>query len=545
MLNAIRDGFNPMTGDSVYATMMSDALNVYSPVRPSPLPDYWCNVGTDGRCVDYDNTDPVNHGDDDPDPWWRECLTIFCVRDVPDHPSLGPGHVHQANQPWGMLDYTQWYKFMWDGGGADWSRAPEIGGGHGEGAWCGLGGVRSGIFNYLIWLGPYNSRAELATHMRKSCINIPDTRGRWRGPPYDQGSHGWEPAFRSCMETDMNTKDATLRLVDQAAMLVSAQTSVHGYYYALDRFWDRDLLFIGWGAADTGQNPSLADSDARFCTAQCAADRVDDLDPNPGSRFTTTAAKAGQGTRQRFRAVLNELECFGGYRTRDGHFKLLFEDQAGGQISYIFKGDAAQVHGVAYDVASPYGGGGSLNDPSSWPVQKVPSRHDAMLGKTISRIASSQRGGPTAACANGHLLHTPQVSSTLMFTPGKITHSSGQWTATGVGTNFDATCVGRTISFGGSTCTITAVASATSLTFDTPWMPTVTNRAYYLGRGPTPIPFTTRSPRAARCAAANSSTSQPPRSSSTRSAASTASSAPPSARRARPGTTATWFRAPG
>ena len=106
---------------------------------------------------------------------------------------------------------------------ADYTRAPEVAvtGAAGVSAWSGSYGVRSAIFNYLVWLGPYNSRAEFATHLRKAERLHPESRASrvsiWPLTP-DQ---------RACMETDMNNNTADLAKVAFTAQMFAALTTVH------------------------------------------------------------------------------------------------------------------------------------------------------------------------------------------------------------------------------------------------------------------------------------------------------------------------------
>jgi len=362
-LGSLRAGFDPKTGDARDAALMPNALNCYSPVRPSPLPHYWSNTTTDGRDVDGDGV--------------TDALTYFCQDGHPDSPAMPPA---------GRFPVT------------DYSRAPEIWGGHGGSAWDNDNGVRSAIFNYLIWLGPYDSRAELATHMRKACIAIPSP---------SPAKHGIDAATRACMETDINNNDADLQKVAQSAMLISALTTVQGFYYTLDRFWDRDLLLVDWSAATSGDP-----DDMRFSTAQCLRDTP--------TAFATASARPGQRTRDRYIQVMLDLECFGGYRTRDGKYKLLdylFQTAAADDSEYdTYKTNHENRTAPAYSKAGVYGGAGDQTaqaDPTTWSIQRSTNRIEKFMAMTASRIACQQRGanGKSAACPRGHLVHNPRISS--------------------------------------------------------------------------------------------------------------------------------------
>ena len=280
LLAAIRDGFHAKTGEPSDARLLAsvstalgtaDALCCYAPIRPEPLPPNWTPF--------LDAAPPSTP------------VTYWC-------PDGAPGSS-------GGLDLP---------GTADRTRAPEVWGTHGGGAWDASTGVRSAVFNYLVWLGPYDSRAELATHLRKACLCIPE--------PPPSGAAGAGPSARSCMETGVNVSASARERVARSARLVAAQTSVHGYHYALDRFWDRSLLLVDWSP-----QAACGGASARISTAQCAPDAPIDC--------FEAGWQPGQRTRTALLRELNGLECFGGYRTRDGSYRLL---------DYLFHDDAS-AHG--------------------------------------------------------------------------------------------------------------------------------------------------------------------------------------------------------
>jgi hypothetical protein len=406
MIEAIRVGFNPKTGDRAGAALLPGALICYAPIRPSPLPVNWLNPMTDPRDIDGDGN--------------NEPLTYMSADGQPDSANMSPGH-HDYISGWS--DYGRQFVYPQ----VDYTRAAEIRTGHwGTSAWdiSGHGSVRAAIFNYLIWLGPYNSRSEFATHLRKAGIAIPrNSAGQtWPDYPVQMGINADE---RACMETDINNNEADLTKVAAAAQLIAALTTVHGYYYTLDRFWDRNLLMVDWEKAVEGDA-----TDYRFCT------------PQSSSTAPVTFAQAGtlpsQKTRNRFLRDLQKVECFGGYRTRDGNYKLL---------DYLFSGDTAPAEYLTflnddlsqdwaanstsyYKRSAVYGGPGTLDDPTSWENQgnpkskadtayhKTVSRREKFMAMTASRIASTNRwaGGEngvpaTAACPNGHLLLAPKLSA--------------------------------------------------------------------------------------------------------------------------------------
>jgi hypothetical protein len=340
-ISSLRAGFNPKTGDPTSASFLQANAFSGSPVRPSPLPYYWANVSTDAGGWYYS-------GDG-----------------APDAP--------QTNR-YPPVDFT---------------RAVEIYGGHGgSNPWStgigshGKGGVRVSIFNYMIWLGPYDSRAEFATHLRKSCLVRFDPYYPTSSPDR-YGTTG--PDSRRCME-EANTSDAAVAKLASDARMLAALSTVQGYYYTLDRFWDRDLLVMNDGTGSSG-----SDTDARFTTAQCS--RTVPIDT------ATAAAKPGQKTRQFYIDMMNDLECFGGYRTRDGNYKLL---------NYLFHSDSTGHVGYTRHEAYTGGAVGSGNP------QKFTSRRQKFMAMTISRLACQQRytaSAKTAACPNGHLVHNPRIST--------------------------------------------------------------------------------------------------------------------------------------
>ncbi len=353
MMTAIKSGFKPQSGDSAGASLLRSVAVCYAPIRPEPLPVNWSNQGTDSGA------------------------TYFCPDGFPDTNGVQDRNIQ-----------------------CDRTRAPEIVGGHGGTAWDQTTGARSAIFNYLMWLGPYDSRSEFATHLRKAGLCIPYPS--YSGYPNHTGT---TPDLRRCMETDMNVRDSDLTKIARDAQLIAAQTTVHGYYYTLDRFWDRDLLFMGANAGTSGSA-----TDARVSTAQStAATPVD---------WTAAQATAGQKTRTTLLRDLSGLECFGGYRTRDGKYKLLdylFEgDTPPGEYTTFLAGSGAANDAsapTAYGRSAVYGGAGDIADPTTWTNQRITSRREKALATMLSRIASSQRtAGITAACANGHLLHSPQLN---------------------------------------------------------------------------------------------------------------------------------------
>ncbi|HOX06700.1 MAG TPA: hypothetical protein PK280_09875 [Planctomycetota bacterium] len=361
MMVAIQSGFNPQSGASAGAALLQSVDVCFAPIRPNPLPSNWCNTGTDSGGV-----------------YW-------CADGTPD---VG-----------GTVSYSI---------KCDRTRSPEIRGGHSGGAW-GSFGARSAIFNYLLWLGPYDSRAELATHLRKACLVIPSPAYEPYGEPYNLHHCGNIPPLRRCMETEMNVNASALAKVARDAQLIAALTTVHGYYYTLDRFWDRNLLMIDWEKGTTGSA-----TDYRLATLQSTA-------ASPVADPAAAGAMPHQKTRNRLMRDLNGLECFGGYRTRDGKYRLL---------DYLFAGDDAPADYLTFLASdsthsftpggfskSPvYGGAvGTIDNPSSWNIQRRTSRREKFMATTISRIASANRNAGwtagTASCASGHLLYTPKLSS--------------------------------------------------------------------------------------------------------------------------------------
>ncbi|MHC4917121.1 MAG: hypothetical protein ACYTGB_16705, partial [Planctomycetota bacterium] len=335
-VSGMRQGWKPQTGDDAGGTLLQSHTYSCAPIRPNPLPTYWANAGTDGGSFYY----PADGGPYD---------------------TFQDGH-------WPPVDYT---------------RAQEIVGGHtshGEirgQPWVSRG-VRSMIFNYLIWLGPYDSRAELATHIRKNLYCFE--------PPYDKypDNTGKTPDLRRCMaERDMSQAAADKASSD--AMMFSALTTVQGYYYTLDRFWDRDLLIVDWKGS-----PTSGDDDPRFASTQC---------PNNVSMVEADAAlKPGQQTRRYYIQLMQDLECFGGYRTRDGDYKL---------NRYLFDNDYLTYNpDPAGRVPGPIYGGGGV-------VQTKCSRMEKMIAISVSRMACMARGAKakTAACPRGHTVNNPRIST--------------------------------------------------------------------------------------------------------------------------------------
>ena len=403
MLGAIRAGFNPQTGDNSGAALLVSTATCYAPIRPNPLPNNWSNDGTDGGA------------------------TYFCLEGAPDTNGVYSSAV--------QCDHT---------------RAPEIAGGHGGSAWSATG-VRAAIFEYLCLLGPYNSRSELATHLRKAGLCIPS-------PAYDgyPNNTGKVPALRRNMEVEMNIQPTDLDTIARDAQMVAALTTVHGYYYTLDRFWDRDLLFVDWDAGDTASR-----TDTRFSNAQSSATTPISLAALEAAKDLPASAdfRPGQNTRRMFLSDLNNLQCFGGYRTRDGSYRLL---------DYLFNGDIASGQpGVDYQVSAVYGGAGTpVGDPPTWLNQKRTSRREKFLATNVSRVASQQRaGGVTASCANGHLLHSPQINAVFLEpSAGTMTCAVNATAVTGTGTNFQASWVGSNLYAAGFWYLIMAVAGPTGMT---------------------------------------------------------------------------------
>ncbi|HOX06125.1 MAG TPA: hypothetical protein PK280_06965 [Planctomycetota bacterium] len=349
---ALRRGFDAASGEPAAAELLAavdtgaggrEALCCYAPIRPAPLPINWSAAP---ECTP-------------PGP----APSYWCPDGAPD--------ASQGAAP----------------ARADRTRAPEIWGAQGGGAWDAETGLRSAVFSYLVWLGPYSSRAEFATHLRKAGICLP--------LPGSIRPSGGDAASRACMETDINATEDAGREVARSARLIAATTTVHGYFYSLDRFWDRSLLVIDWGSGPDG-----ADSDRRFGTAQCSPGRPVDC--------ATAGTFAGQRTRQALLRELNALECFGGYRTRDGKFRLLDylfreDDAPGDYLRFLENAEEASCNPLSYSVGPVYGGRG--------PVQERASRREKFMATAASRLASAQRpDGQTAACANGHLLHNPRLS---------------------------------------------------------------------------------------------------------------------------------------
>ncbi len=353
-LVAMEQGYSPRTGDSKNAKMLPQAFNTYCPIRPNPLPTYWQTVGTNPQDTNGDGN--------------KEYIGYFPHDGSFDTNPTGPRPV------------------------ADFSRAPEIRAGHGGEAWDKDTGVRSAIFSYLIWMGPYDSRAEFATHLRKGCLVIPN-------PIPD--AHGWTAATRACMETDMSNTPALRERVAECAKLISSLSTVQGYYYTLDRFWERDLLVMNDGTGTSG-----SDTDPSFTTAQ--SERITPVNS------ATAAAKPGQKTRQRYMDLISDLECFGGYRTRDGSYKLL---------DYLFNSDS--TGDTVYTIHEAYtGGAAGSGDP-----QKFVNRRQKFMAMTVSRLACQQRytdDASTAACPSGHLTHNPRLSALhkSAFAAGTVTYSA-------------------------------------------------------------------------------------------------------------------------
>ncbi len=362
-LGALKNGFNPQTGDSRSASLLQSMACAFAPIRPDPLPYYWTNTGG------------LEHA--------TGCATFWGAEG-----NYGLNAYNAANPGYPQVDYT---------------RATEVPGSSSALVYGTTRGVRASILSYLMWLGPFETRSEFATYLRKACLKIPD--GGWGcdyySSPYDED----DSARRRTME-QMNVDEAAKIKVASDARLISALTTVQGFYYTLDRFWDRDLLVIDWDAADSGDA-----TDERFATAQCERDAP--------ILWADAAAKKSQQTRDRYIQVMLDLECFGGYRTRDGKYKLLeylFETNADDGTEYTdYKDDheAGTAPTATYTIAATYGGAtGTEGDPSSWGIQRKTNRIEKFMAMTASRIACQQRGSNSmsAACSRGHLVHNPRIS---------------------------------------------------------------------------------------------------------------------------------------
>jgi hypothetical protein len=447
-ISAMIQGFNAQTGDDGTGSLLISKGYSLSPVRPDPLPAYWANFST-------------NPGSEGPNYYYS----------VDSSASLGAGVVSLANGSNNVVGTgTQFLSgpyFLNAGdriviagqtyiatsvGGdtsaqvtvanpdpdyvdesyvlpdnvldferqdtgfpvVDYSRNAEIYG-HGQASpWSsdissyGTGGIRVSIYTYMIWLGPYNSRAEFATHMRKACLiywvdNINNPSGQ---------TYAVSDPLRLRQEDRDATESGLAKVASDAEMLAN-KTTVQGFYYTLDRFWDRDMLVLDRGrtydtAATTHRNKDMNDStDARFGMPQCSAKEPG----NPANRLVTAAAAAGQGTRQAYLNRLYNLECFGGYRTRDGKYKLL---------SYFFNGDLDSDGNddyVQYSLGASSVMGTSWGGGDNTKLQKRMTRIEKFMAMTTSRVACMQvsenggAGSSVAACPRGHLLHNPYISS--------------------------------------------------------------------------------------------------------------------------------------
>jgi len=329
-LRDLRGGFGPQSGEPLGAAILSAHSCCASPVRPSPLPAYWANLPAGGGAWYYSGE---AH---------RSAVDYSRAQEIVGEYT---GKTHNTSQPYVSR------------------------------------GLRVPIHNYRIWLGPYASRAELATHLRKSCLVVFDPP--YPGPPDNCAK---SPAGRRRMEQRDLSAAARAR-IEFDARLISSLTSVHGYSYNLDRLWERQLLVLEKGAGAAGSR-----SDPRFATPQSASGRRLGL--------TTACRRPSQRLRSGFLRELRGLECCGGYRTPDGSYRLL---------DYLFDREVEQYdptappHGCG--VGPAYGRGGT--------VQRGAGRLEKFLALTASRTACMLRGGNArvAACSRGHLLNSPRVDS--------------------------------------------------------------------------------------------------------------------------------------
>ncbi len=326
----LREGSDPGSGEALGAALLTANSYCAAPIRPAPLPSYWANLPAGKGAWYYAGESyypPVDYSRA------QEILGEYTGKSRPD------------SQPYVAR------------------------------------GLRVPIYNYRIWLGPYASRAEFATHLRKSCLVI-------FNPPYasSPGNCGKSPAERRSME-ERDTSAAALARIAADARLLSAFTSVHGYSYHLDRFWDRDLLVLEGGAGAAGSR-----SDPRFSTPQSRSGRR--------LSISTSARRPSQRLRRRFLDELRNLECYGGYRTPDGSYRLL---------EYLFGEDVG-----LYDPSnSPQGCAVGPAYGRVGPVQRSAGRLEKFMAMTASRTACMLRGGNarTAACSRGHLVSDPRVDS--------------------------------------------------------------------------------------------------------------------------------------
>jgi hypothetical protein len=355
---AMRAGFHPMTGAAASAAFLQSNWIATAPIRPSPLPAYWYN-----GAVGAPNYRAYNRADDP---------TAFQVGADP------------------VVDWTRGphgYTYPWVESFPYGTAAP----------------FRIAIFNYMIWLGPYDSRAEFATHMRKGALINPGARN---------------PGDPTLLMEHCDWSEAGVAKLASDAQMLAANTTVQGYYYTLDRFWDRDLLVLdsAYGAA--------GGTDVRFATETCprtngyAGSYPQGLGNSTITpiNFASAAALPGQQTRRRYIEDMRNLEGFGGYRTPDGSYKLM---------NYLFDADVALYDPdsgpAGHSPAPAYGGGGDIANPSTWNVQKRSSRMEKMMAVSAARHADNLRQGQvqgdggtelrTAACARGHILNSPWLSA--------------------------------------------------------------------------------------------------------------------------------------
>ena len=346
-LQGVRWGFNPQNGDCPKAALLQANAYCPAPVHPQPLPAYWMNIweATGAWC---DETNPDRQGSSDYRRPYSRAIEVWSHNGAAAPPYLfGDDASEQSHNP---TTHTSFY-------------------------------------NYMIWLGPYDSRAEFSTHMRKACLV-------YFSSGYEHRYVGDDPNRRRRME-ERRLEQSAQDLIASDARMISALTTVQGYYYALDRFWDRSLVLINSGVGGAGS------TDSRFSTPQ--------TDRGVGTTFATAALLPGQRTRSEFLRTLNSLECYGGYRTRDGGYKLM---------DYLFTGDKWAYDPDTAPASSPsavYGGGGDRHDPSSWAIQRQSGRREKFMAMCASRMACQQSGpnAVVAACSRGHLLHYPRIHSMM------------------------------------------------------------------------------------------------------------------------------------
>jgi hypothetical protein len=336
----LRRGFHPRTGEPTDGTWLSAHGYAAAPIRPTPLPAYWSNVPAGGKS-------------------WYYCADTPGGQDRPQESYYPP------------VDYSRAQEVL----GAYTGKTRPL-----SQPYVGLG-LRVPIYNYRVWLGPYASRAEFATHLRKACLVV--FNPSYAAVPEHCGRSSNE---RRCME-ERDTSASARALVAADARLISSLSSVHAYSYTLDRFWERSLLVLEAGGGAAGSR-----TDPRFATPQSASGRR--------LSFTTSARRPSQKIRRSFIQELRDLECSGGYRTRDGSFRLL---------DYLF---AADVRDYDPDMA-PQGCAPGVTYGRAGPVQQRASRLEKFLALTASRTACMLRGGNArlASCSRGHLLRDPRVDA--------------------------------------------------------------------------------------------------------------------------------------